>query len=113
MYQRVLVASLFAIQGCSSSGSRPGPKAEPVTPTPLTTTCPDPILADGSIVCDPKPGAQIVDLRDAWTPRLFSPTDGPEPAFRATYLQLASEQTADGKPLPQTQAFTELYGVLP
>jgi hypothetical protein len=47
----------------------------------------------------------IVDLRDAWTPRLFAPgADGKAPDFRATYLAIASE--AD------KQSF-ELYGILP
>jgi hypothetical protein len=56
----------------------------------------------------------VVDLADAWAPRLFAPgSDGVEPAYRRTYLELATERDAKGKPLEPNEALGELYGVLP
>src|ERR1044071_6771136 len=59
-------------------------------------------------------GLVIVDLRDAWTPRLFAPQpSGTAPSYRATYLALAAEHDAAGKPVEGEDALGELYGVLP
>ena len=56
----------------------------------------------------------VVDLLDAWTPRLFAPQpDGTAPSYRATYLALAGEHDAAGKPVDPEEALGELYGVLP
>jgi hypothetical protein len=56
----------------------------------------------------------VVDLRDGWTPRLFAPQpDGSAPSYRATYLALAAEHDAAGKPVDPEDALGELYGVLP
>ena len=56
----------------------------------------------------------VVDLQDAWTPRLFAPQpDGSAPGYRATYLALAAEHDAAGKPIDPEEALGELYGVLP
>src|SRR5687767_10648087 len=100
MSQRLLLLSV-AIAGCSSSGSRTGVNVEP-TPakstkvsTEAAPACDEPLLVmqDGrehGRVCEPDKGATIVDLRDAWTPRLFAQgPDGTAPAFRSTYLALA------------------------
>ncbi|MBA2540679.1 MAG: hypothetical protein H0V17_13660 [Deltaproteobacteria bacterium] len=57
--------------------------------------------------------AAIVDLRDAWTPRLFASRDGKAPDFRATYLAIASERDVAGKPLAPNDALSELYGIVP
>ncbi|MBS1119550.1 MAG: Peptidoglycan-binding domain 1 protein, partial [Deltaproteobacteria bacterium] len=60
--------------------------------------------------------AVVLDLRDAWTPSLFAPgPDGVAPGFRATYLAIAAEHDASGKPLTDDAhgALGELYGVLP
>src|SRR5262245_56213603 len=59
-------------------------------------------------------GLVIVDLLDAWTPRLFAPQpSGTVPSYRATYLALAAEHDAAGKPVEGEDALGELYGVLP
>lgn len=58
--------------------------------------------------------AVAVDLRDTWTPRLFAAgPDGVAPEFRATYLMLAAERDAKGKPLAPDDGHAELYGVVP
>lgn len=54
-------------------------------------------------------GLTILDLTDTWTPTLFQPSpDGQAPAFRARYLELASEHGEDG-----IEQLAELYGVVP
>jgi hypothetical protein len=64
---------------------------------------------DGQLVCPDEARAQgltIIDLQDAWAPRLFAPQpDGTAPAFRATYLELAADHARD--------KLAELYGVVP
>ncbi|MBA3396960.1 MAG: murein L,D-transpeptidase [Deltaproteobacteria bacterium] len=56
----------------------------------------------------------IVDLEDAWAPRLFAPgPDGTAPEYRETYLELAAERDKNGKPIDDREALGELYGVLP
>jgi len=71
----------------------------------LGTVCPDDAAARHLVV---------VDLQDAWTPRLFAPQpDGTAPGYRATYLALAAEHDAAGKPIDPEDALGELYGVLP
>ncbi len=91
----------------------------PAAQVPHERSCDVAMFDDGkerTPVCEAAAPADrtIVDLRDAWTPRLFAPApDGSEPAFRATYLALATERALDGTPLPSTTALTELYGVVP
>ena len=100
-----------AVQASVELGARPGeaPAEEPVV-----------VVEDGSergLVTATDAAAQnltIVDLRDAWTPRLFAPQpDGTAPSYRAEYLTLASERDARGRPAAGEDALGELYGVLP
>ena len=125
--------ALVAISACSSSGSRtPSPsnaaQAEQAARDDAEDAAADaaPGCADAALlieaglesgrVCpaDLPAGAVVVDLRDAWTPRLFAPAaDGATPSFRATYLQLASERDAKGRPLAPNDALGELYGIVP
>ncbi|HEY0484091.1 MAG TPA: hypothetical protein VGD37_41515 [Kofleriaceae bacterium] len=85
-------------------------------------TCPDPAVLveagrERGVVCPADTaghGLVIVDLADAWTPRLFAPQpDGTAPSYRATYLALAAEHDRAGKPIDPEEALGELYGVLP
>ena len=85
-------------------------------------TCPDPAVLveagrERGAVCPADTaghGLVIVDLADAWTPRLFAPQpDGTAPSYRATYLALAAEHDRAGKPIDPEEALGELYGVLP
>jgi hypothetical protein len=122
--------SLFlavAIAGCGGSGSHPSESlpvgdgsaragsavVEPCTGEAVVfeagrergTVCPEAAAARGLV---------IVDLADGWTPRLFAPqSDGTAPSYRATYLALAAEHDAAGKPSDPEEALGELYGVLP
>ncbi|MBA3457651.1 MAG: hypothetical protein H0T42_31505 [Deltaproteobacteria bacterium] len=89
-------------------------KAESVS----QVTCPDAAAkVDGTLVCPNEARAQgltIVDLADAWTPRLLAPqADGTAPTFRDTYLALAADRDREGKPLDHTEELAELYGVVP
>ena len=122
MSRRLLLLAA-ALVGCSSSASRTAPKSE-ATPSgatpPQPLACADRVLVmeDGrelGLACATDvAGKTIVDLRDAWTPRLFAPApDGTVPAFRDTYLALAAERDLQGKPLPPAKALTELYGIVP
>ena len=67
------------------------------TPESMTqVTCPDSAMrVDGVFVCPDEARAQgltIIDLEDAWAPRLFAAQpDGTAPVFRETYLALAEE----------------------
>lgn len=130
MYRLSLACVLLA--GCSSSDRKtavtvtasPSPKvasAGKQTPIAPPSCANDAVLVvsegqEGDLVCPdavPK-DATIVDLRDAWAPRIFATApDGTAPEFRAVYLAAALEQDVDGKPLPRNLALSELYGVLP
>src|ERR1700759_5626059 len=98
--------------GCGSSGSRTiasssgeGSAEHPAiarSPAP-EPACPEPVVVvdagrERGTVCSGDAAARglaIVDLQDAWTPRLFAPQrDGGGPSYRATYLALAAEQDA-------------------
>jgi hypothetical protein len=121
----------IAIAGCGGSGSRTiassspaGDAAELRASTRATSEaeCPDPVVhveagRERGLVCpdDAAPhGLVVVDLQDAWVPRLFATQgDGSTPSFRATYLALATERDAAGKPIDPADALGELYGVLP
>jgi hypothetical protein len=129
MYSRLSLACLL-LAGCSSSDRKATVTASPAPKTAGSTSMQavapercsdDPVLvikdgSESSLVCDdaiPK-NATIVDLRDAFAPRIFAPApDGTVPTYRASYLAAALEQDVDGKPLPRTVAYSELYGVLP
>ncbi|MDB4961362.1 MAG: Peptidoglycan-binding domain 1 protein [Myxococcales bacterium] len=99
--------------------SRTSTEVRFVAPESTTqVTCPDAAATvDGSLVCADEARAQgltIVDLGDAWTPRLFATQpDGTAPVFRDTYLALAKDQGPDGEPLAEGQRLAELYGVVP
>ena len=119
----------IAIAGCGGSGSRTIASSPPVTESSAerAATTGDAACADqavlfeagreGGFVCPDAAasrGLVIVDLADAWTPRLFAPQpDGTAPSYRATYLALAREHDAAGKPPDPEEALGELYGVLP
>jgi hypothetical protein len=102
-----------------SPTSRASAEVRFVTPESTTqVTCPDAAAKiDGSLVCPEEAralGLTVVDLGDAWTPKLFAPQpDGTAPVFRETYLELAKDQGPDGKPLEDGQRLAELYGVVP
>ncbi|MFN0246019.1 MAG: L,D-transpeptidase family protein [Kofleriaceae bacterium] len=80
-------------------------------------TCPDAAMkVDGTWLCPNEAKAQgltIVDLNDAWTPRLLAGEGDMVPVFREKYLALAQGRSLDGKPLAQEDQLAELYGVLP
>jgi Putative peptidoglycan binding domain len=102
------------------SGGRATNAPEPAPPKPHSDDRCEHVLAfdDGRERESPCEGAigdrTIVDLRDAWTPRLFAPgSDGRAPDFRATYLQLAAEHDANDAPLPPSLGLGELYGIVP
>jgi len=122
----------IAIAGCGTSGSqnvtasavveasteRPAANATVAPEAP----CTDPAVIveaghERGLVCPDAAagrGLVIVDLQDAWTPRLFAPQpSGTAPSYRATYLALAAEHDAAGKPVEGEDALGELYGVLP
>src|SRR5262245_2719862 len=121
----------IAIAGCGGSGSRTIASSSPVSDASAEqrashatseAPCPDPAVRieggrERGPVCPDEAtahGLVIVDLQDAWVPRLFAPQgDGPEPSYRATYLAFATERDAEGKPLVEEDALGELYGVLP
>jgi hypothetical protein len=118
---RCLSLAMLAVAGCSSPERKPA-TATPSAPAAVhTDPCADPVLVvaeghEGKLVCDNAvpAGATVVDLRDAWAPRIFAPAaDGTTPEYRATYLAAAREEDVDGKPLPRNVAYSELYGVLP
>jgi hypothetical protein len=80
-------------------------------------TCPDAAMkVDGTWLCPDEAKAQgltIIDLNDAWTPRLLSGEGDTVPVFREKYLALAQDRGLDGKPLPHEDELAELYGVVP
>jgi hypothetical protein len=81
-----------------------------VTESTKLATCPDAARRiDGQYICPEEARAQgltIIDLQDAWAPRLFATQpDGTAPVFRDTYLALASDRT--------NEKLAELYGVVP
>ena len=119
---------LVAVVGCGSSGSRTIESSPPVTEASAEhravtrEACADPVViveagGERGPVCAADAEARglvIVDLQDAWTPRLFAPQpDGSAPSYRATYLAMAREHDAAGKPIDPEEALGELYGVLP
>ena len=67
-------------------------------------TCPDAAMkVDGTWLCPDEAKAQgltILDLNDAWTPKLLSGEGDIVPVFRDKYLALAQDRSLDGKPLP-------------
>jgi len=121
----------MAVLGCSSSESPPPASSAP-PPRPAATaranetatsaiTCRDPVLViENGVERDTRcPKAldakfTILDLRDAWTPRMFGPgPEGSTPAYRDSYLAIAAERDEHGKPLPASDALEELYGIVP
>src|ERR1041384_3255353 len=121
----------IAIAGCGTSGSqnvtasavveasteRPAANATVAPEAP----CTDPAVIveaghERGLVCPDAAagrGLVIVDLQDAWTRRLFAPQpSGTAPRYRATYLALAAEHDAAGKPVEGEDALGELYGVV-
>jgi len=116
-----------AILGCGGSGSRTSESSPPATESGAAhralppEPCPPALVIDAGrehgTVCPADAAARglvVVDLQDAWTPLLFAPQpDGTAPTYRATYLALAREHDAAGKPIDPEEALGELYGVLP
>jgi len=103
--RQLQVCVLTLLTGCASR-----------TPSPATTSPPSPpVVAGACIVVDdgaitggcpatPDPARTVIDLRDAWTPRLFAiGPDGTAPEFRAEYLEHAQAR-GPGE---------ELYGIVP
>jgi len=123
----------IAIAGCGGSGSRTIASSTPAgdagiehgagaRATPGDAGCPDPaVVVEAGVergrVCPGDAqgrGLVIVDLADAWTPRLFAAQpDGTAPSYRATYLALAVEHDTAAAPADPDEALGELYGVLP
>ena len=121
----------IVIAGCGGPGSRTIESSPPVTEASAEhhavvrasdAPCLDAALVveaggERGMVCPDDAAARhlvVVDLQDAWTPRLFAPQpDGTAPDYRATYLALAAEHDAAGKPVDPDDALGELYGVLP
>ncbi|MBA3542430.1 MAG: hypothetical protein H0T79_22630, partial [Deltaproteobacteria bacterium] len=103
----------------TASHPAPTPPARPLA------TCPDAVVVveggtERGTACESTLQASVVrhatvlDLRDAWTPKLFAPApDGTAPDFRATYLAFAAERGVDGKALAANDALAELYGIVP
>jgi hypothetical protein len=96
----------------ASTAEKPPPTAEDCQPALVVEAG-----RESGTVCTADAAARklvVVDLQDAWTPRLFAPQpDGSAPSYRATYLALAAEHDAAGKPIDPEEALGELYGVLP
>jgi hypothetical protein len=77
---RCLSLAMLAVAGCSSPERKPA-TATPSAPAAVhTDPCADPVLVvaeghEGKLVCDNAvpAGATVVDLRDAWAPRIFAP----------------------------------------
>jgi hypothetical protein len=116
------VTCLAALIGCSSPtaphASAPPPPTAKATELRAPGDCDPVLVVEGGVergtVCAASARGTIVDLRDAWTPRLFAPQeDGTAPSYRARYLQLATEHEAGGAPIASEDALGELYGVLP
>lgn len=118
--------TLAVVAGCSSSGNRSVPAASgpPVEAKPEIAVAAPPTCADAVLVVEQgrERGLQcasrlrdvtIVDLRDAWTPKIFAPPGDKQPDYRATYLALASERDLAGKPLSPNDGLGELYGIVP
>ena len=109
-------SKLLAIALLSGCAAAVHPSRSPV---PDRGTCDVVVIGDGKDrgpICEADVPADltIVDLRDAWTPRLFAPEPGGSaPAFRATYLAIAAERGPDGRQLPPSSALAELYGIVP
>ncbi|MEJ7597702.1 MAG: L,D-transpeptidase family protein [Kofleriaceae bacterium] len=104
------------------------PSAQASAERPLVTreasawvTCPDAAIrieagaARGAMCAEESARGKltVIDLQDGWTPSLFAPSDGLVPGYRATYLALAREHDAAGKPLEDADALGELYGIVP
>ncbi len=111
--------ALAVVFGCSSSGNLPSStQSAPVEHPKSDVTCADSVLViedgvDKGMQCNVRDRV-ILDLRDAWTPRLFAAgPDGKAPDYRATYLAIAAERDANGKPLAAIDALGELYGIVP
>lgn len=80
-------------------------------------TCPGAAMKiDGTWLCPDEAKAQgltIIDLNDAWTPRLLAGDGDTVPVFREKYLALAQDRSVDGEPLAHEDELAELYGVVP
>ena len=111
----VSCGSVHAIATQSPSATTTAATSEVHAPE-LTASCPDAVIlvedgAERGAICPadaPARGLTVLDLADAWTPSLFTATP-----YRATYVALADERDADGKPLEGEDALQELYGVVP
>jgi lipoprotein-anchoring transpeptidase ErfK/SrfK len=81
------------------------------------TTCPGAAMkVDGTWVCPDEAKAQhltIIDLGDAWTPKLLEGEGDLRPVFHDQYLALAADRGPDGQPLDDQEELAELYGVVP
>ena len=125
---------LLAACETPSSAPPPAPQETPQEPAaivpakldtlpPPACDAPLPIYEGGrksGEVCEAdaaKAGVTIVDLSDAWAPRVLGGAgDAREgPSFRATYLALANEELGTGPEWdrPRQDRFLELYGVFP
>ncbi|CAN5762263.1 hypothetical protein BH11MYX2_BH11MYX2_26230 [soil metagenome] len=88
-------------------------------PTERSTevTCPGvAVKVDGTQVCPDEAKSQhltIIDLGDAWTPKLLDGEGDLRPVFHDQYLALAADRGADGQPLDDQEELAELYGVVP
>jgi lipoprotein-anchoring transpeptidase ErfK/SrfK len=123
----------LVIAGCSTSPSSQPATSSP-SPAPVTQAsaelaplareagCAEPLVAiaagvERGTLCPADAearGLTIIDLRDAWTPRLFAPqAGGVTPSYRERYLALASERDERGARMTGEDALKELYGVVP
>jgi hypothetical protein len=70
---------------------------------PAGTTCLD----------RPSPGMTVLDLGDAWTPRIFSDAPDRPQAYRATFIALANEHLEGATASARRDRYYELYGIAP
>ena len=128
---RAIATIAVAAAGCGSPPSSrsaappapPGAQANSELGVPASdAVCADPVIVveagrERGTMCAADAESRkltVLDLGDAWTPRLFAPgPDGSAPSFRAKYLALAAEHDVGGAAIAGEGALGELYGVLP
>ena len=108
-----LTGALLAVVATIAPGD--GPKSREDAPPACAAI---PLYESGrsaGTACDEAPGAAnvVVDLTDDWTPRIFVDSADRPQAYRAMFVALAAERTADGRPVASRDRYLELFGIFP